>query len=147
MAGSGTEREFLSPLILEIWNALGSISDPCHRLSGQDLSILDLGLVNHVTQVGKDIEIGLTLTEVSCTFGFQIIEDIEALSSEFPEFDRFRVRIEPFPLWNPTRLSERALAHYRADRRRYGPRLEQALARAIPRLSSDSPSDHPQGWR
>ena len=108
-------------LIAEIWEALDGVRDPCHVLSGHGLSILDLGLVNRVTRVGDDIEVGLTLTEVSCTFGYRIIEDIEALAADFPEAARFRVTIEPFPIWTADRLSERARNHYRNSRLAFRP--------------------------
>ena len=110
-----------SDLIPDIWNALDGVRDPCHVRSGHDLSILDLGLVNRVTLMGKDIEIGVTLTEVSCTFGYRIIEDIEALAADFPEVACFRVVIEPFPLWTPDRLSERARSRYRDSRLAFSP--------------------------
>ncbi len=112
-----------SQLVADIWNALAEVSDPCHALSGHPLSILDLGLVNRVTPIAGEIEVGITLTEVSCTFGYRIMEDIERLAGDFPEFARFRVVIEPHPLWTPARLSDRARALYRDTRIRFGPRL------------------------
>jgi metal-sulfur cluster biosynthetic enzyme len=118
--------------VADIWNALHTVCDPCHRLSGHALSILDLGLVNRVTPMGEEVEIGLTLTEVSCTFGHRIIQDIEAVAADFPEFSRFRVVIEPFPLWTPARLSERAREYYRRTRALYGPRTAGTRSPAIP---------------
>ena len=112
-------------LVADIWNALDGVSDPCHALSGHGLSILDLGLVNRVTPVGDEIVVALTLTEVSCTFGYKIIADIEALAEDFPEFARFRVAIEPLPVWTPDRLSQRARDHYAKTRLDFGPRVER----------------------
>lgn len=112
-------------LVADIWNALDGVADPCHALSGHGLSILDLGLVNRVTPVGDEIEVALTLTEVSCTFGYQIIQDIEDLGADFPEFARFRVVIEPLPVWTPDRLSERARNHYAQTRLDFGPKVER----------------------
>jgi metal-sulfur cluster biosynthetic enzyme len=122
--GAGSKTGSLEPtsFVLEIWDALDSISDPCHALSGHELSIIDLGLINRVTPVGDDVEIGLTLTEVGCTFGFRIIEQIEALKSAFPEVGAFRVVVEPLPMWTPSRLSERAKNHYASTRLEFGPR-------------------------
>jgi metal-sulfur cluster biosynthetic enzyme len=119
-------------LIADVWNALAEVRDPCHSLSGHALSILDLGLVNRVNMVGQEIEIGVTLTEVSCTFGYRIMEDIEALGADFPEVNRFRVVIEPFPLWTPDRLSERARAHYRTTKILYGPKVVRLLGSPPP---------------
>jgi metal-sulfur cluster biosynthetic enzyme len=117
-----------SELVADVWNALAEVTDPCHSLSGHALSILDLGLVNRVTPIAGEIEIGITLTEVSCTFGYRIIEEIEGLGRDFPEFSRFRVVIEPYPLWTPDRLSDRARSHYRDTRIRFGPRMAKRLS-------------------
>ena len=114
-------------LIEEIWEALGRVLDPCHQRSGHDLSILDLGLVNRVTPVADHIEIGLTLTEVSCVFAYLIIERIESLAEDFPEVARFRVIVEPLPSWTPDRLSERARTSYRNSRTIYGSKLFKLL--------------------
>ena len=129
--GNGKQPDRLDALLADIWNALNTVCDPCHRLSGHALSILDLGLVNRVTPMGEEVEIGLTLTEVSCTFGHRIIQDIEAIAADFPEFARFRVVIEPFPLWTPARLSERAREHYRRTRALYGPRTADTPSATI----------------
>ena len=108
-------------LIADVWNALDEISDPCHALSGQGLSILDLGLVNSVELVDDNIEVGITLTEVSCTFSYKIMQDIRALGADFPEVTSFRVIIQPWPAWTPDRLSERARNHYAQTRLAFGP--------------------------
>lgn len=120
-----------SELVADIWNALAEVTDPCHALSGHPLSILDLGLVNRVTPIAGEIEIGITLTEVSCTFGYRIIEEIERVGADFPEFRRFHVVIEPHPLWTPDRLSDRARAHYLETRIRFGPRLAKRLPHIV----------------
>ncbi len=88
------------------------VRDPCHVLSGHDLSILDLGLVNRVTRVDDAIEVGVTLTEIGCTFGYRILQDIEALSAGISGQALIRVVVEPFPLWTPDRLTERARTHH-----------------------------------
>ena len=108
-------------LIADVWNALDGISDPCHALSGQGLSILDLGLVNSVELVDDNIDVGITLTEVSCTFSYRIMQDIRALAADFPEVAGFRVIIQPWPAWTPDRLSERARSHYAETRLAFGP--------------------------
>ena len=94
-----------------VWGALDRVRDPCHVLSGYDLSILDLGLVNRVTRAGTLIEVSVTFTEVGCTFGYRILEDIEALGPVLPSEVEIRAVVEPFPMWTPDHLSERAKAY------------------------------------
>ena len=106
------ERPPDDPEVAAVWDALRRVRDPCHVLSGHDLSILDLGLVNRVTRVGDTIEVGVTLTEIGCTFGYRILEDIEALSGELQGEAAVRAVVEPFPLWTPDRLTERARTYH-----------------------------------
>jgi metal-sulfur cluster biosynthetic enzyme len=123
---AATHAYTLSPeeqeaLEMEVWDALDSVKDPCHLLSGHDLSILDLGLVNRVEVRAGRVEVGLTVTEVGCTFAYRIIEQIEDLAPAWPEIERIKVVIEPFPLWTPDRLSARAKTHYQTTRLAFGP--------------------------
>ena len=118
--------------IAVVWDALDGVRDPCHVLSGHDLSILDLGLVNRVTRRGSTIEVGVTFTEVGCTFGYRILEDIEALGAALPDVVELRAVVEPFPMWTPERLSERAKAYHQTAKLAFG----SAAARARPQPSS-----------
>ncbi len=107
--------------VAEVWKALERVRDPCHVLSGHDLSILDLGLVNRVARVDGTIEVGVTLTEIGCTFGYRILQDIEALSAKVLGRPAIRVVVEPFPLWTPDRLTERARTYHQNAKLASGP--------------------------
>ena len=102
-----------------IWDLLDSVVDPCHILSGHDISVLDLGLVNKVEVVEREALISITLTEVSCTFGWRIIEQIESLAAEVAEIDAIHVSIAPFPVWTPDRMNERARALHAMKRKAF----------------------------
>lgn len=102
--------------LLPVWQALDQIADPCQHAVGYPLSIVDLGIVNGVQAEDGVVTVSLTFTEPLCTFGFRIIQDIEDHLVKLPGVRAARVSIVPFPLWEPSRLSERARALH-ADRR------------------------------
>lgn len=109
------------PLLDEIWARIQRIEDPCHRLSGYPLTIADLGIVNRI-DVGHDlVEVGLTYTEMGCTFAPHIVARLEDELRAIPGIGAVRVLYEPFPPWTPDRLSERARQVYR-ERRARSPR-------------------------
>jgi metal-sulfur cluster biosynthetic enzyme len=101
-----------------IWAKLDSIKDPCHVLSGHDLSIVDLGLVNRVDVVDDQIEVGITFTDSTCLFAYKIIGALEDLA--IPGVRQVRVVPEPFPLWDESRLSAKARALYADKARQFG---------------------------
>lgn len=106
-------------LTARVWDLLDTVVDPCHVLSGHDISILDLGLVNSVELQGDEVQVSITLTEVSCTLGWRIIEQIESIADDLQDITAVRVRIDPFPVWTPDRMSERGRAHHEARHRAF----------------------------
>jgi len=107
--------------LLPLWQALTEVADPCQQACGYALSIVDLGIVNGVASDAGCVTVSLTLTESSCTFAFRIIEEIEDRLAQLPGVRRVEVAIEPFPLWEPSRLSERARQAHAQSRLRFGP--------------------------
>ena len=105
--------------VAAIWDLLDTVVDPCHILSGHDISILDLGLVNSVAIAGREARVSITLTEMSCTFGWRIMEQIESLANEIGALDTITVQIAPFPVWTPDRMSERGRALHERKRRAF----------------------------
>lgn len=60
-----------------VYEALGTVKDPCMVTGGHDLSILDLGLVYGVeAQEGGRVRVDMTLTEVGCIFTHRIFGDV-----------------------------------------------------------------------
>jgi metal-sulfur cluster biosynthetic enzyme len=108
------------PNIEALWRALDTVKDPCNVLSGHDLSIVDMGLINRIHANGDAIEIGVTFTEPGCLFGYRIIEHMEDLAAALPGVTEIRVIPEPFPLWDPSRLSPKARAVYADKKARFG---------------------------
>jgi metal-sulfur cluster biosynthetic enzyme len=102
--------------IARVRQALDAIRDPCHALSGHDLSILDLGLVNEVSRRGDVIRVSITFTEPTCVFSDRIVGALQDLAGRLPDVAEVVVEIEPLPIWEPSRLSARA-RHLFAARR------------------------------
>ncbi len=108
-----------APLVAAIWDLLDTVVDPCHVLSGHDISILDLGLVNTVDVHARTAFVSITLTEMSCTFGWRIIEQIQSIAAEVDAIDAIEVGIVPFPVWTPDRMSDRGRALHAMKRRAF----------------------------
>ena len=106
--------------IEQLWRGLESVGDPCHVLSGHGLSIVDIGIVNRVEQIGDTIEVGMTFTEAGCTFAYGIIESIEDLLPTLPGIRRITVVPEHYPLWTPDRLSDKARRLFSDKNRAFG---------------------------
>lgn len=106
-------------IVQAVWRALGNVKDPCNVLSGHDLSIVDMGLVNRVQISGDLVEVGVTFTEPGCVFGYRIIEDMEDLAAGLRGVGKIQVIPEPFPLWDESRLSPKARSVYAEKKARF----------------------------
>jgi metal-sulfur cluster biosynthetic enzyme len=108
------------PAVAAVWELLGSVADPCHALSGHDLSIVDLGLINDVVRDGDAITVSVTFTDPSCVFSYQIIMDMEDLAARLDGVSAITVTSDPFPLWTEDRLSPKAKQLFADKRQRFG---------------------------
>jgi metal-sulfur cluster biosynthetic enzyme len=91
-----------------VWSALAAISDPCMTLSGRNLSLRDMGLINRVERRGDVVEVGVTFTDPLCKFAFRIVTAIQDLKAQLPGISDVRVVPEYAPMWRETRLSPKA---------------------------------------
>lgn len=103
-----------------VWSLLNDVPDPCHALSGHDLSIVDLGLVNDVVRDGDIIRVSVTFTDPSCVFSYKIIMDLEDLAAKLEGVSEITVTSDPYPLWTGDRLSDKARQLFADKRRRFG---------------------------
>lgn len=110
-----------------VWTLLNSVPDPCHALSGHDLSIVDLGLVNTVVRDGEAIRISVTFTDPSCVFSYKIIMDLEGLADTLDGVSEITVRSDPYPLWTEDRLSEKARQLFTDKRQRFGATSQEVM--------------------
>lgn len=110
-----------SPVELEdsVWTALHTVKDPCHVLTGYDLSIVDLGLVNSVQFDRNSVEISVTFTEPACVFSYKIISEIEDLADALDGVSEIRVISDPYPMWTPARMNSKAQQMFLDRRNRF----------------------------
>ena len=125
----------LNPL-LPLWQALADIADPCQEACGYDLSILDLGIVNSLEARDGVVTVSVTFTEPACLFGYRIIQEIEARLARLPGVAEVIVSIDPYPLWEPSRLTERARQAYAARKAQFGPGVADQVFVDISRIRS-----------
>ncbi|MBT4740560.1 MAG: DUF59 domain-containing protein [Rhodospirillaceae bacterium] len=112
--------EFSDPAVAAVWALLNTIPDPCHALSGHDLSIVDLGLINGISRDGESIRISVTFTDPSCVFSYKIIMDLEDLAATLDGVSDISVSADPYPLWTEDRLSDKARELFADKRDRFG---------------------------
>lgn len=108
----------------KVWDELNRIADPCIQLSGRDLSIVDLGLVNEVSVVNGEIIVSVTLTDVMCANSALIFQQIEKISELIPSVSDVLVVPKSYPLWTEDRLSEKARKLFNQESDVYWPNKE-----------------------
>lgn len=108
------------PAIAAVWSLLNTVPDPCHALSGHDLSIVDLGLINGISRDGESMNISVTFTDPSCVFSYKIIMDLEDLAATLDGVSDIKVSADPYPLWTEDRLSDKARHLFADKRQRFG---------------------------
>ena len=113
------ESEVQDPTLAAFLEALDSIPDPCCILSGKNLSIMDLGLINRVERDGDTVEVGITLTDTMCEFSIKIFADIESLADTVPGVETVKVVPEVVPIWSTDRLSDKAVSMIKYDSGRF----------------------------
>jgi metal-sulfur cluster biosynthetic enzyme len=92
-----------------VYEALGTVKDPCMVAGGHDLSILDLGLVYGVeAQEGGRVRVEMTLTEVGCIFTHRVFGDVYDALEALPEVEEVEVVPRWTPVWTPERLNQKA---------------------------------------
>jgi metal-sulfur cluster biosynthetic enzyme len=127
------------PMLLEVWRRIRAIEDPCHVLADYPLTLVDLGVINRVDLDQGHVEVGLTYTEIGCTFAPRILQRLEEEVMAAPGIESMDVVYEPFPPWSPDRMSPQA-------QRLYAQRRAQAKAAvAMIPLSALEPHRGPTG--
>ena len=117
---SASAAAMSDPAVAAVWSLLENVADPCHALSGHDLSIVDLGLINDVVRDGDTISVSVTFTDPSCVFSYQIIMDMEDLAARLDGIAVINVVSDPYPLWTEDRLSPKAKQLFADKRQRFG---------------------------
>jgi metal-sulfur cluster biosynthetic enzyme len=89
------------------WAAINEVIDPCSRLNGSHLGLVDLGMVKHVAVHGSSAKITLLLDDPVCLYTFVIQQEIrQALGQR--GINHVEIEICSDELWTADRLSDAA---------------------------------------
>jgi metal-sulfur cluster biosynthetic enzyme len=102
------------PTDLETLAAINQVVDPCSRLNGSHLGLVDLGMVKGVHVEGRSAKVTLLLDDPICIYTFVIQHEIRA-ALEQRGIDQVEIEICADELWTADRLSD--LASVRLGRR------------------------------
>ena len=134
-----------------VYEALGTVKDPCMIAGGHDLSILDLGLVYGVeAQEGGRVRVDMTLTEVGCIFTHRVFGDVYEAVEALPEVKEVEVVPRWTPVWTPERLNQKANHALEGSRNvmfRTVKRRSLEAHERIGRQRADLPVVHPEAAR
>jgi metal-sulfur cluster biosynthetic enzyme len=96
-------------MVEAVYEALGTVKDPCMVAGGHDISILDLGLVYGVeAQEGGRVRVDMTLTEVGCIFTHRVFGDVYEAVEALPGVKEVEVVPRWTPVWTEERLNQKA---------------------------------------
>jgi metal-sulfur cluster biosynthetic enzyme len=87
-------------------DALSDVYDPCCREKG--ISVVDMGLVRSVQEVGGQVRVELLLTSGWCPFAARVLTDVRDRVASLPGVTSADVEVVWDETWTPDRLSPRA---------------------------------------
>src|SRR5262245_54090185 len=85
-----------------LWEASHEVEDPEFPMS-----IVDMGLVIDINQVGSTVQVKLTFTSMGCPCMDMIMEDIRARLLRESDVDQVDIQVVWSPVWTRHRLSQR----------------------------------------
>jgi metal-sulfur cluster biosynthetic enzyme len=88
--------------VARLWAALAEVEDPEFPMS-----IVDMGLVIEVSQIGQTAQVKMTFTSMGCPCMDMIMEDIRTRLLQEPEIEQVAIQVVWAPVWTKSRLSER----------------------------------------
>lgn len=88
--------------VTRLWAALEDVEDPEFPMS-----IVDMGLVVEVSQVGQTAQVKMTFTSMGCPCMDMIMEDVRARLRQEPGIEQVDIQVVWSPVWTKSRLSER----------------------------------------
>ena len=95
--------EEASPDREAVIRALDECYDPCCR--DRRISVVDMGLIESVEIVGREVRIEMVLTTGWCPFASRLLEMVEEEVGKLPAVDAVEVEVVWDPAWTPERMS------------------------------------------
>jgi metal-sulfur cluster biosynthetic enzyme len=95
--------EEVSPDREAVIRALDECYDPCCR--DRRISVVDMGLIESVEIMGREVRIEMVLTTGWCPFASRLLEMVEEEVGKLPVVDAVEVEVVWDPAWTPERMS------------------------------------------
>ena len=95
--------EEVSPDREAVIRALDECYDPCCR--DRRISVVDMGLIESVEIIGREVRIEMVLTTGWCPFASRLLEMVEEEVGKLPAVDAVEVEVIWDPAWTPERMS------------------------------------------
>ena len=92
-----------SPSREAVIRALDECYDPCCQ--DRKISVVDMGLIESVRILGREVRIEMVLTTGWCPFASRLLEMVEEKVGGLPEVDVVGVEVVWDPAWTPERMS------------------------------------------
>jgi metal-sulfur cluster biosynthetic enzyme len=126
-----TER----PTVEAVYEALGTVKDPCMGAAGLDLSIVDLGLVYGVeVDEGGAVNVEMTFTEIGCVFTHVIGSGVYDAVGALPGVESVALTPRWLPLWTEDRVNAKASKALSGNR---SAMLQKMKRRSLSLIASD----------
>ena len=91
------------PRLEAVIGALDNCFDPCCR--ERRISVVDMGLIESIEILGKEVKIEMVLTTGWCPFASRLLEMVEEEVGNLPGVDTVDVEVVWDPTWTPARMS------------------------------------------
>ena len=88
--------------------AIGAVVDPCSRLYGTDLSLVDLGMVERVHVDGGAVHVDLLLDDPLCMYTFVIQRELRERIAALDGVESVEITVLPDFGWSRERVSPAA---------------------------------------
>jgi metal-sulfur cluster biosynthetic enzyme len=83
--------------------ALDECYDPCCR--DRKISVVDMGLIESIDILGRDVKIEMVLTTGWCPFAARLLDMVKEKVGGMPAVDDVDVEVVWDPTWTPERMS------------------------------------------
>jgi metal-sulfur cluster biosynthetic enzyme len=117
--------EEVSPDREAVIRALDECYDPCCR--DRRISVVDMGLIESVEIMGREVRIEMVLTTGWCPFASRLLEMVEEEVGKLPAVDAVEVEVVWDPAWTPERMSGSAREKLTMPLERLAPLREARL--------------------
>ena len=97
-------------------DAIATVVDPCSRLHGTDLSLVDLGMVEDVHVSGGAVRVDLLLDDPLCTYTFVLQHELRAAVAALAGVESVEVTVIPDASWSAERVTPAARSRLLGER-------------------------------